>query len=95
MSKRRTNKQKTPPATQLARIKRDPSCLILRGPWLRDVGFGEGTPMDIARDGHRIILTTPGPGAVAPGTPSSLEREVRLARVHLRKGRKPPCKPRR
>ncbi|WP_313457824.1 hypothetical protein [Stenotrophomonas sp.] len=76
MSKRKKRKPKA------GRKKRAASCLILRGTWLRDVGFSEGTPMDIEYQGHRIILTAQGcTERISPGTPTSLEREVRPARV--------------
>lgn len=78
MSKRKKRKPKA------GKKKRAASCLILRGTWLRDVGFSEGTPMDIEYQGHRIILTAQGrTERIPPGTPTSLEREMRPARVKL------------
>lgn len=83
MSKRKKRKPKA------GRKKHPASCLILRGTWLRDVGFSEGTPMDIEYEGHRIILTAQGRTQRIPAeTPTSLEREVRPARVQLRKCRR-------
>lgn len=76
MSKRKKRKKKG------GRKKRPASCLILRGTWLRDVGFSEGTSMDVEYQAHCIILTAQGCKKRIPaGTPTSLERELRPGRV--------------
>ncbi len=89
MSKCR-RKKKARSLTRKAKLKRASACMTLRGTWLRDVGFSEGTPMAIVHQGHQIILTAQGsPGVIAPGTPTTLEREIRLATVDQCRGSTP------